>query len=346
MKLGLVVNQFATEKASYTTTRLGLAALRADHECWTMDVGSFWQDSDGRLRARAHRAPSKKYQSNKTFFEALQETSTQEIFVDELDILMLRNDPAEDMVDRPWAPASGIIWGSMAASHGVLVLNHPNTLARAINKLYFQHFPPEVRPKTLITREVEDVRRFYNENKGNIVIKPLQGSGGASVFLVGKNAEANLNQMVEAIVRDGYVVAQEYLPDAAGGDVRLFVMNGKPLEAEGEVAAFRRVNKTGDMRSNMHVGGQSEAAEVTDTMRRLAEIVRPKLVADGLHLVGLDIVGDKLMEINVFSPGGLGSAEQLTGVDFAAVVIADLERKLFYKERYDTRLDNQTLATL
>ncbi len=346
MKLGLVVNQFATEKAIYATTRLGLAALRADHEAWTMDVGSFWQDSDGRLRARAYRAPNKKYQSSKTYFEALQETAVQEIFVDELDILMLRNDPAEDMVERPWAAAAGIIWGAMAASQGVLVLNDPHTLAQAINKTYFQHFPPEVRPKTLITREVEDVRRFYQENKGNIVIKPLQGSGGASVFLVGKGHEANLNQMIEAIVRDSYVVAQEYLPDAANGDVRLFVMNGQPLEAEGEVAAFRRVNKSGDMRSNMHVGGQSEAAEITDAMRLVAEIVRPKLVADGLHLVGLDIVGDKLMEINVFSPGGLGSAEKLTGVDFSAAVIADLERKLFYKERYGARLENQTLATL
>ena len=346
MKLGLVVNQFATEQAAYTTTRLGLAALRAGHECWTMDVGSFWQDSDGQLRARAHRAPNKKYQNNKTFFEALQKTEAEEIVVEELDILMLRNDPAEDMVERPWAPAAGIIWGAMAAAKGVLVLNHPLTLARAINKTYFQHFPAEVRPKTLITRNVQDVRRFYEENGKHIVIKPLQGSGGASVFLVSNGDEANLNQMTDAIVRDGYIVAQEYLEEAAGGDVRLFVMNGQPLESKGEVAAFRRVNKSGDMRSNLHVGGKIQEVEITDTMRRVAEVVRPKLVADGMHLVGLDIVGDKLMEINVFSPGGLGSSQKLTGVDFSAVLIADLERKLFYKERYEGRLDNQTLATM
>ena len=295
---------------------------------------------------RAHRAPAKKYHNNKTFFDAIQKTDAQEIIVEELDILMLRNDPAEDMVERPWAPAAGIIWGAMAAAKGVLVLNHPHTLARAINKTYFQHFPAEVRPKTLITRNVEDVRRFYKENGKRIVIKPLQGSGGASVFLVGKGDEANLNQMADAIARDGYIVAQEYLKDAANGDVRLFVMNGKPLESRGEAAAFRRVNKSGDMRSNLHVGGEIQAAEITDTMRRVAEVVRPKLVADGMHLVGLDIVGDKLMEINVFSPGGLGSSQKLTGVDFPAVVIADLERKLFYKERYEGRLDNQTLATM
>lgn len=346
MKIGFVVNQVATEEANYTTTRLSQAAQRAHHETWTMDVGSFWQDSAGRMRARAHRAPSKKYRTLQAYFEALQNAETETIFVDELDVLMLRNDPAEDMVNRPWAPTAGIIWGRLAEAMGVLVLNHPESLAAAINKMYFQYFPEEVRPLTVITREVEDIRRFYHENDCHIVIKPLQGSGGTSVFLVGPDAEANLNQMVEAIVRDGYVVAQEYLPAAAEGDVRLFVMNGKPLESEGKYAAFRRVNKSGDMRSNLHAGGKIEQADVTDAMRRVVEVVRPKLVSDGMFLVGLDIVNDKLMEINVFSPGGLGSSQTLTGVDFAAAVIADIERKLFYKTQYGVQIENRTLATL
>ena len=140
------------------------------------------------------------------------------------------------------------------------------------------------------------------------MIKPLQGSGGKNVFLVGEDERANLNQMLDAVLRDGYCVAQEYLPAAAKGDVRLFVMNGRPLSCDGKIAAFRRVNKDGDARSNMHTGGESEPVEVTDKMRRLVEIVRPKLVSDGMFLVGLDIVSDKLLEINVFSPGGLGSA--------------------------------------
>ena len=95
-------------------------------------------------------------------------------------------------------------------------------------------------------------------------------------------------------------------------------MNGRPLVHEGKFAAFRRVNKSGDARSNMHTGGESEPAEVTDKMLRMVEIVRPKLVSDGMFLVGLDIVEDKLIEINVFSPGGLGSSSQFAGVDFAA----------------------------
>jgi glutathione synthase len=152
--------------------------------------------------------------------------------------------------------------------------------------------------------------------------------------------------MIDAVLRDGYCVAQEYLPAATNGDVRLFVMNGRPLMHDGKYAAFRRINKTGDARSNMHSGGESEPVEVTEKMLRLVEIVRPKLVGDGMFLVGLDIVQDKLIEINVFSPGGLGSSSQFAGVDFSAVVIEDLERKSQHRQYYGARMTNVELATL
>jgi glutathione synthase len=130
------------------------------------------------------------------------------------------------------------------------------------------------------------------------------------------------------------------------GDVRLFVMNGRPLVHEGKFAAFRRVNKSGDARSNMHSGGESQPAEVTDKMLRMVEIVRPKLVSDGMFLVGLDIVGDKLMEVNVFSPGGLGTCEGLYGVNFTNAVISALEHKVELRSQYRTALSNVILATL
>ena len=151
---------------------------------------------------------------------------------------------------------------------------------------------------------------------------------------------------LDAVLRDGYCVVQEYLPAAAEGDVRLFVMNGRPLMHDGKFAAFRRVNKSGDARSNMHSGGESVPAEVTDKMLRMVEIVRPKLVHDGMFLVGLDIVEDKLIEINVFSPGGLGSSSHFAGVDFTQIVIEDLERKVQYRKYYDGRMTNVQMATL
>jgi glutathione synthase len=263
-----------------------------------------------------------------------------------LDVLLLRNDPSTDVNDRPWAASSGVLFGQLVAARGVMVLNDPEHLALALNKTYFQHFPDEVRPKTCISRHVDEIKAFINEQHDRVVIKPLQGSGGKNVFLVGEDERANLNQMIDAVIRDGYCVAQEYLPGASKGDVRFFVMNGRPLVHDGKYAAFRRVNKTGDARSNMHSGGESEPVEVTDKMLRLVEIVRPKLVADGMFLVGLDIVEDKLIEINVFSPGGLGSASQFASVDFPAIVIQELERKSQHRQFYGARMTNVELATL
>src|SRR5262249_55073040 len=149
-----------------------------------------------------------------------------------------------------------------------------------------------------------------------------------------------------AVLRDGYCIAQEYLPAAQDGDVRLFVMNGRPLKMDGKYAAFRRVNKTGDIRSNMHSGGEAVPAEIDRDALRLVEMVRPKLIAAGMYLVGLDIVKDKLMEINVFTPGGLGSAQNPTGVDFAEVVIHDLERKVRVRRHYGSSISNRKIATL
>ena len=229
--------------------------------------------------------------------------------------------------------------------HGVIVVNDPNGLAKANTKMYFQLFPEAVRPRTLITRDRDEIKAFAKE-EGRCVLKPMQGSGGASVFLVEKSDIPNLNQMIDAVSRDGFVICQEYLPAAEMGDTRLFVMNGRPLQGKGKYAAFRRVRSGGDMRSNIHAGGKLAAAEIDSMALHIAEIVRPKLVQDGMFLVGLDIVGDKLMEINVFSPGGLGSAQKFTKVNFNKYVINALERKVNYMKFYGRNFDNVDMCTL
>lgn len=348
MKIGFAVNDVLTEQAAFTTTRLAMSAVNLGHQSYVFGVGDFVYAADGSIHAHARRPSGKKYKSLESFIKDIQaeENEPECICLDDLDALLLRNDPSADATDRPWASTAGILFGQLVAARGVLVLNDPNSLAHAINKTYFQHFPEHVRPKTCISRNVAEIKRFIEKQNDKVVIKPLQGSGGKNVFLVGEDEKANLNQMIDAVTRDGYCVAQEYLPGAAEGDVRLFVMNGRPLERDGKFAAFRRVNNTGDARSNMHSGGESVATEVTDSMLRLVEIVRPKLVRDGMFLVGLDIVEDKLIEINVFSPGGLGSSAQFAGVDFTEVVIADLERKSKYKKFYGSRITNAELATL
>jgi glutathione synthase len=348
MKIAFVVNDVETELATYTTTRLAMAAVNSGHKSYTFGVGDFICAADGSVHALARRVRGKSYKSLDKFLAELQSSDhdPDHVNLDEFDVVMLRNDPSTDAIERPWAQSSGILFGQLVANRGTMVVNDPENLARAINKTYFQQFPEEVRPKTFIGGSADELKRWIVEQHGKVVIKPLQGSGGKNVFLVGEDERANLNQMLDAVLRDGYCVAQEYLPAASKGDVRLFVMNGRPLERDGKYAAFRRVNKTGDARSNMHTGGESEPVDVTDKMLRLVEIVRPKLVSDGMFLVGLDIVADKLIEINVFSPGGLGSSSQFAGLDFAQVVIEDLERKIECRKYYDGRMRNHELATL
>jgi glutathione synthase len=318
------------------------------HEPFLIGVGDMANDADDCVAAWARAAPRKTYRSTKTYLADVQgdKARVERIKVDDLDVLMLRNDPSADLGKRPWAQSAGIIFGQRAVSRGVVVLNDPGSLGDAFNKMYFQHFPPEVRPRALISRSAEDIRKFVQAEKGRAVLKPLQGSGGTNVFLVKPNEMGNLNQMIEAVSRDGYVIAQEYLPAAKEGDVRLLLMNGEPLVVDGKYAAFRRVSKKGDMRSNLSAGGRMTKAVITDEMLEIAEIVRPKLVADGMFLVGLDIVGNKLMEINVFSPGGLGSASKLERVDFMRPVIEAMERKVAYRRWARGTIDNRRLATL
>ena len=348
MRIGFMVNDVKTEEPGYTTSRLAMAAVNRGHEVWVVGAGDFAYDVDEKIRARARSVPKSNYKSSDVYLTDLQGKKARlgRITVDDLDVLMLRNDPSTDTGLRSWAQSSGIIFGRAAMRHGVIVLNDPNGLAKAMNKMYFQLFPEQVRPRTIITRDRDEIKKFAKEEGGNIVLKPLQGSGGTGVFLVRTDDLSNLNQMVEAVSRDGYVIAQEYLPAAAEGDTRLFLMNGLPLRYKGKYAAFRRVRTGDDMRSNIHAGGKIQQAQLTDVHLKIAEIVRPKLVQDGMFLVGLDIVGDKLMEINVFSPGGLGSAQKFEKVNFSHAVIQAIERKTEYMSYYRRNFDNVEMSTL
>ncbi len=347
MKIGFLVNDIETEQAGYTTTRLAMAAINRGHEAWVMTPGDFAYDPDEAIRARAKHAPKDKYKTGGAYLAGLRGRSarTRRITVDELDVLMLRNDPSED-VERPWRQNAGIDFGRIAMRNGVIVLNDPNGLDKAMNKMYFQLFPEEVRPRTLITRDRDEIKGFVREEGGRAVLKPLQGSGGKGVFMVDHASNKNLNQMIDALTRDGYVIVQEYLEEAEHGDTRLFMMNGRPLTYKGKYAAFRRIRQGDDIRSNVHAGGAIAQAHITEQHLRIAEIVRPKLVTDGMFLVGLDIVGDKLMEVNVFSPGGLGSAQKFEKVNFAHAIIDALEQKTDYMSFYRRRFSNVQMATL
>ncbi len=346
MRIAFLINSFDTEKETYTTTRLALAAHKAGHDVRYLSVEDFVCDPDDSIKVRT-RAPGGTYKTPHTFWAGVHDDGVEErLPIDEIDALVLRNDPADDAGARPWAQSAGIIFGQMAARRGVIVLNDPDGLAKAVNKVYFQRFPRSVRPKTLVTRHAEDVRQFIDDHGGDAVIKPFQGSGGEGVFVVREGDHANLNQIIDAVCVNGYMVVQEFLEAAAGADTRMFLMNGVPLQRDGVYAAFRREGAEGDIRSNMSAGGSANAAEIGDRELEIAELVRPQLVQDGMFLVGLDIAGGVLLEVNVFSPGGLGSIEATTGVDFTGDVIEAVERKVGARRGYTQHFTNVTLATL
>lgn len=348
MKIAFVVNHIETEKAGYTTTHLALEATRMGHEAWYVNVADFCYDPDERIHARARRVRHPNHRLTRPYLDDLNSREAIQDYIDlfEFDVIMLRNDPAEDVISRPWAQLAGVNFARFAARHGVLVVNDPDGLTQALNKLYLQQFPSEVRPRVLISRDKARIKTFYREMGGSMVLKPLQGSGGRNVFLVRPEDQPNLNQMIEAVARDDYVIAQEFLPAAAEGDIRLFMLNGQPLQHKGHFAALQRVHSGADIRNNMTAGGRSTPAVITDEILQLAETIRPQLLHNGMFLVGLDIVGNKLMEINVFSPGGLQSAEAFSGVRFSRLIIEDLERKLSHRQESGRHLSNRELATL
>ena len=346
MKVVIVVNDVDTEHPRAATTLLAYTAHRRGHDVHMIGVGELTCRPDNHVTGIT-RVPSGQPRRPDTFLKTVQGKEAQrgEFSTEDTDVLWLRYNPSEAVGDTAWARHAGFHFGQLAVRKDVLVLSHPFTLPYAINKMYLQHFPESVRPHTLITRSVDELRRFYEENDERIVLKPLEGYGGADVFCADHD-DANLKQMIDVVRRSGYVLAQEYMPEAMEGDIRLFLMNGRPLQVDGVYCAMRRVGSEGDFRSNLSAGGKVEKAVITPEILELAEALRPKLIEDGLFLCGIDIVGSKIVEINTISAGGMQACTRLLDVDFGAAVIDSVERKVEHRRRYEKSISNRKLAVM
>jgi glutathione synthase len=214
----------------------------------------------------------------------------------------------------------------MLKARGVLVVNDPASLNRAASKLYLEEFPEKIRPRSLVTRDPGAIERFVTE-VGHSVVKPLYGAKGRNVFMIEDKDEANLAQITEAVLLDGYALVQEFVDCAEDGDTRIFLLEGQILERDGQLAAFRRVPTGNDRRANISTGGRSIPLEIGDVERGIVEAMSKKLVADGMYFVGIDVIGDKVVEINADSPGGVQSVEWLYEIDVCPTVIEALERR-------------------
>lgn len=325
MRLALFVNDVATEVDEYTTTRLARAAAQGGHEVWYIGVGDLdYGVSDGQLSARAHAAEFAKDDTLESFMTRIKERDAERIILDDLDALLLRNESINDLQERPWGSPLGVVFGQMLKARGVTVVNDPMSLARAASKLYLEEFPGKIRPRSLVTRDPEAIERFVVE-VGRSVVKPLYGAKGRNVFVIENEGEANLAQMTEAVLGDGYAIVQEFVDGGEDGDARIFLLEGQILERDGKPAAFRRVPTGNDLRANISVGARFAPLEIGEAERGIVEAMSKKLVADGMYFVGIDVIGNKVVEINAESPGGMQCVESLYQVDVCPTVIEALE---------------------
>ncbi len=282
-----------------------MAAAKLDHEVWYLGVGDVDYAPNENLRARAHRAVYKQEDELKSFLIRAQDADQQgTIVLDDFDAVWLRNDSIQDLQNRPWATSMGVVFGQMLVDRGVTVVNDPVGLSRAGSKLYLQEFPADIRPCCIVTRHFEEIRDFI-ARVGRTIVKPLYGAQGRNVFVVEDEKDPNLKQIVAAIKEDGYVTAQEFVPGAEDGDLRLFLLEGELLKVNGTYAAFKRVPRGTDVRANISTGGKPEEARISERELMVVETMRDRLVYDGVFFVGIDLIGDKVVEINAESPGGM-----------------------------------------
>ena len=330
MRLGIIVNDLSAEAPHDDALGLALTATRRGHETWMMSAPGLRSLPNGSVAALAHETRPAVGTSTDALARAVRspESRSHVIELDHLDALMIRADPSGTTTGNSWIGAANAAFGRLVAERRVIVLNDPLGNLGAATKIYLQHLPEASRPDMLVSRDPGELKSFAACHGGRAVIKPVVGSSGRNVFLLRSDDHQNANQMIDAVTREGQAIAQEYVPAAASGDVRLLLLNGRPLERDGRYAAVRRVAAPGDFRNNGNVGAERLRADVSDAMIAATEHLAPRLISDGLFLVGVDVAGDKILEINVSSPGGLGWATRFEGIDFYTPVIEAIERKV------------------
>ena len=233
----------------------------------------------------------------------------------EFDVIWLRQDPPFDM-------------GYITNTHlldligqKTLIVNNPFWVRNLPEKLLVLEFPDLI-PETVISRDLEEIKRFKNEFK-DIIIKPLYGNGGAGIFRL-REDDKNLTSLHELFsnMSSEPLIAQAFLPDVKKGDKRIILVDGEP------VGAINRVPKAGETRSNMHVGGKAEPAKLSQRDREICRSIGPILKNRGQVFVGIDVIGDYLTEINVTSPTGIQELERFDKVNIAEMIWHAVEKKV------------------
>lgn len=233
-----------------------------------------------------------------------------------INVLLMRKDPPFDLeyVTSTWLL-------ELAEQQGVFVVNKPQALRDCNEKAFIAQFP-QCCTDTLVSRHVDDLRAFVAEI-GDCILKPLDGMGGAGIFRVSPQ-DPNLSVVLETLLHGGAtVMAQRFLPAIKDGDKRILMVDGEPV-----AYSLARIPADGETRGNLAAGGRGVAQPLTEHDRWIAEQVAPALKARGLLLVGLDVIGDCLTEINVTSPTCMREIDAQFGTDIGMQVMDAIEQKL------------------
>ena len=232
------------------------------------------------------------------------------------DVVLMRKDPPFDM---KFFFATHLL--SLVDEKKCLVVNHPRGLREANEKLYALNFPDLI-PPTLVTSNMERLKRYMKEQGGEMIIKPLDGCGGSGVFYLDQK-DRNTNALLEMATDNGKkpIMAQRYLPEVRQGDKRIIVLDGEPL------GALLRLPRDDENRSNLHVGGRAVKTDLTARDREICRLMAPSLKKLGLYFVGLDVIGGYLTEVNVTSPTGVQEINALNKVHLESQIIDFMEKK-------------------
>ncbi|MCQ1057557.1 glutathione synthase [Photobacterium sp. ZSDE20] len=241
----------------------------------------------------------------------------QEIALSDLDAVLMRKDPP---FDTEYIYATYIL--ERAEDEGALIVNKPQSLRDCNEKLFTAWFP-ELTPTTIVTRRADKIKAFHQEH-GDVILKPLDGMGGSSIFRVMKG-DPNVSVIIETLTNMGqnYCMAQTFVPDISNGDKRILVIDGEPMPY-----CLARIPAKGETRGNLAAGGRGEARPISETDRKIAETVAPVLKEKGLIFVGLDVIGDKLTEINVTSPTCIREIEAAFDISITGKLMDAIERRI------------------
>lgn len=318
MKLLFVADPLSTFKTYKDSTfAMMREAARRGHDILACEVGQLVWQRGGRVTARAARHIRLTGLDQKEGHDWFTLDASADVALADVDAVLMRKDPP---FDSEFFYATHLL--SQAEREGARVFNKAAALREHPEKLAIMEFPEFISP-TLISRDPAEIRAFHAEQR-DIILKPLDGMGGMGIFRV-KDDGLNLGSIIETLNKDGTqtVMVQRFIPAISEGDKRILIIGGKPVPH-----CLARIPQGGEVRGNLAAGGKGVARPLTARDREIAEAIGPTLAARGLLLVGLDVIGENITEINVTSPTCFQEITDQSGFDVAKMFIDALEGAL------------------